>query len=245
MTKLPLFKYTTCLVAGFILAKSTVWADSPVSESPVQSLEVLAEQVNQALVDHYTAIERFEDVAIETITPDNRLQLDRCDGDLQVKTPNHYSGGRVTTQVACEGDSNQWSLYVVNHVNLYAEVLVARTPVLRGQIISDNDLELVLEDVSMLNHGYLTAADDAVGMETKRSLNTGDQIRAQWLLAPRAVKRGEKVTLIAHSAQVAVETTATALSDGRMGEQIRVRNDRSDRVVRATVSGTREVSIAL
>ena len=249
MTKLPLLNKTLFLMLGILLLSSISQVhaaeENAGNNRRGQSMTELAEQVNKALINHYTAIDRFDDVSVTTDTPDARLKLDFCDGELAIKSPSNYSGGRITSHVKCTGNSTHWSLYVVSQVQLFAQVLVANTPLFRGDIIDLNDVDLALEDVSRLNNGYLSDNSIAIGKKLKRSLQTGDQIRAQWLLEPQAIKRGEKVTIIAKSANVAVETLGTALADGRLGDQIRVRNDRSDRVIRAVVSGERKVSITL
>ena len=210
-----------------------------------QSLTDVADAVKHKLMNHYLADERFADVQITTNTPDSRLRLAACDEPLTIVPPSTLNGGRVTSQAACRSDSVQWSVFVISQVQLMAEVVVARVPLLRGLPIERDDLTVVLSDVTRLGQGFFSSADDIEGMEPRRSINTGDQIKAQWLVAPKAVKRGERVTIIARSAQVAVEATGTALSDGRLGDQIRVRNERSDRIVKGVVSADRVVSINL
>lgn len=210
-----------------------------------QSLPELSSVVNQHLLDIYLSDDRYTDVQIHTNTPDARLRLAKCDLPLSISAPNNRMGGRVTTQVSCQSPDIQWSVYVISQVKLMANVVVARTPILRGQSITKADVELATADVTKLTRGFYAQVEDVIGMEPRRSLSPGNQIRAQWLAAPKAIKRGERVTIVASSAMVAVEATGTALSDGRLGEQIRVRNERSDRVVKGTVSGDKLVSINL
>lgn len=237
---IPLARYATACV----VVMSASFAGANV-DSERQSLPELADAVQQRLLDHYLADQRFADVQITTNTPDARLRLVKCDQPLTITPPQNSAGGRVTSQVACRSATTQWSVYVVSQVQLMAQVVVARVPLLRGQAISQDDVSVVVSDVTRLGQGFYSVADDIVGMEPKRSINPGDQIRAQWLVAPKAIKRGQRVTIIAKSATVAVEASGTALSDGRLGDQIRVRNERSDRVVKGVVSADRVITIAL
>lgn len=209
------------------------------------SLTEISDRVTNVLLDHYLASDRYADVEVNTQAPDARLRLAKCSEPLIISLPHNPSGGRVTSQVACRANDTQWSIYVISQVKLLAQVVVARTPLLRGQAIRADDVQMAVADVTRLSQGFYSAAEDVIGMEPRRSINPGDQLRVQWLVAPKAVKRGERVTLVAKSSAVAVETVGTALSDGRMGEQIRVRNERSDRIVKGTVSGDKLVSINL
>ncbi|WP_317931623.1 flagellar basal body P-ring formation chaperone FlgA [Halioxenophilus sp. WMMB6] len=249
MAKIPLgakdlFRWT--LLAGLAMCHPLVLAEPATdATAELQSMQKLADQVTFTLEEHYTSVARFDEVRVQTNLPDSRLQLPACDGQLRIDAPDNYRGGRVTTQVHCDGNLSHWSLYFISEVKLLAQVVVARAPLRKGELIAEADLELALKDVSLLGQGYITDSGDVAGQELRRGINTGDELRAQWLIAPKAVKRGDRVTIIASSKQVAVEATGTALADGRIGEQIRVRNDRSERVVRATVSKAGVVNIPL
>ncbi len=245
MAKIPQQLGNLALRLGTVLALAATLSGYAVADSQWQPLTSIADAVKLKLMDHYLADERFADVQITTKAPDARLRLAKCDLPLTITPPNTLNGGRVTSQAACRSDKVQWSVFVISQVQLMAEVVVARVPLLRGQTIVIDDLSVVVTDVTRLGQGFYASAEDITGMEPRRSINTGDQIRAQWLVAPKAVKRGERVTIIAKSAQVAVEASGTALSDGRLGDQIRVRNERSERVVKGIVSADKVVTINL
>jgi len=57
------------------------------------------------------------------------------------------------------------------------------------------------------------------------------------------VTRGDTVMLASSQGHVRVTTQAVALSDGVYGEQIEVRNPRSDRVLTAWVTGRGTVTV--
>jgi len=246
MAKLPAAIRRMMAQSACLLSLLTVGlgADADDSEARWQSLVEVTNAVQQNLEDYFLAQGRYAEVSVRTSSPDNRLKLAECSQPLSISLPNAAAGGRVTSQVVCQSDLAQWSIYVISQVQLMAEVVVARVPLLRGQAIAADDLGVAIADVSRLSQGYFTLADDIIGMEPRRSINTGEQIRAQWLIAPKAVKRGERVTIIASSESISVATAGTALTDGRLGEQIRVRNDRSDRVVKGVVSDDKTVSIS-
>lgn len=245
MAKRPALKLKLSRWWFALILPGMITGNAFAEQTTYQPVEDISQLVHQQLMNHYQASGRFAEIQINTKTPDPRLRLARCDQPLFIEAANTLNSGRITTQVACNGRSSQWSVYVGSEVTLMTEVVVARTPLFKGQVISAEDLDIALAPVTHLNNGYMPDIADILGRELKRSVKTGDQLRAQWLVAPRAIKRGERVVIVASSNQVAVETAGTALSDGRLGEQIRVKNDRSKRIISATVEAEGLVSVRL
>jgi flagella basal body P-ring formation protein FlgA len=60
-----------------------------------------------------------------------------------------------------------------------------------------------------------------------------------------AIRKGDQVVITARSGTVSVRMPGEALSDGVIGKQISVRNQRSNRVIRARVVGPGQVEVAL
>lgn len=66
------------------------------------------------------------------------------------------------------------------------------------------------------------SADDASGMETRRSLRAGSVIRTMDVIPPRVVRRGETVGLIIKGRNFSVTGTGRALADAGQGDTVRV-----------------------
>ena len=139
---------------------------------------------------------------------------------------------RVTLYVAC---GNDWSIYVPVDLDVYRPVVVATRPLATGDVVSAGDIDMTSLDVGRLSGTYLTAPDDAVGMGVKRPIMAGRPLLAQQLEPPLLIHRGEAVIITAEADALAVKMTGTALTDGHRGEQIRVRNQATSRIVEARV----------
>jgi flagella basal body P-ring formation protein FlgA len=63
--------------------------------------------------------------------------------------------------------------------------------------------------------------------------------------APLVIKRGDTVSMEANIGGITVKTSGTAISDGRIGQQIRVKNNQSARVINAKVIGSGQVQSVL
>ncbi|HET8710202.1 MAG TPA: flagellar basal body P-ring formation chaperone FlgA [Spongiibacteraceae bacterium] len=149
---------------------------------------------------------------------------------------------RVTLLVAC---GKEWSIYLPVDLDVYRPVVVALKPLATGSIVNADDVQLSTLNVSQLIGAYITTLDEAVGMSVKRPIAQGRPIVSQQLDQPILVRRGESVVISAESGDLAVKMSGVAMSDGRRGEQIRVKNQTSSRVVDARVVAPGQVTVPM
>ena len=100
-------------------------------------------------------------------------------------------------------------------------------------------------DVGLLNQGYLTALKQALGKKLTRPLQPDHVIAPTHVQIAEAIRKGDQVVISARSGGMSVRMPGEALSDGIIGKQISVRNQRSNRVVRARVVGPGQVEVAM
>ncbi|HCF2924651.1 TPA: flagellar basal body P-ring formation protein FlgA [Pseudomonas aeruginosa] len=158
---------------------------------------------------------------------DPRLRLAECDRDLTLSQESPAQPiGRVTVRISCEG-SAPWTIFMPAQVKLFRQVVVAVQPLKRAHVLEDADIALVERDVGLLTQGYLTDPARVVGQKLRRPV-VNDQ-----------------VVILARTATINVKMPGEALSDGAPGQQIRVRNLRSQRIIKARViePGTVEVNM--
>jgi len=149
---------------------------------------------------------------------------------------------RVMLQVAC---GNDWSIYVPIDLDVLRPVVVALKPLASGSVVAASDVELSALDVGQISGTYLTALEEVVGMGVKRPLAPGRPILAQQLEQPLLIRRGESVVISAQSGDLAVKMTGTAMTDGRRGELIRIKNQTSSRIIDARVTGPGQVVVPM
>lgn len=182
-------------------------------------------------------------IEIELANLDPRLQIPACalplQSELRSQNPN---GGRVTVRVSCPGDA-PWTRHIAASVNIYRQVIVARSALSRGSILSPADLSTEEYNISQLRGRIYQNPEELIGMELQRSLSAGTALTDAVIQEPVLVQRGETVVLTATRGNVSIRQTATAMQDGRKGQQISVRNVRSDRVIQAIVTGTGEADV--
>lgn len=176
---------------------------------------------------------------------DPRLDLAKCDQALAFKLQDlSGNGGNINVQLSCPGLS-RWTILVPTQAIVYRPMAVASRNLQRGELVSDSDIEVSVLDASQYRQGYTSNPEDIVGKEIKHPLSKGDAFRESLLDAPLAIRRGDEVSVEALAGSIRVDTTGTAVSDGRIGQKIRVKNNQSAKILSATVIGAGKVQSIL
>ncbi|MBA6046795.1 flagellar basal body P-ring formation chaperone FlgA [Pseudomonas lactis] len=176
---------------------------------------------------------------------DPRLRMPMCDKELTATLESPAQPiGRVTVKVRCEGAS-PWTVFVPAQVKLYRDVVVVARPLKRTGIIGYDDVALRERDISLINQGYLTSLDQAVGQKLTRPVVTDQVLTLVHLEQAEVIRKGDQVVISASSGGLNVRMPGEALSNGGMSEQIRVKNLNSNRVIKARVTAPGQVEVAL
>ena len=182
---------------------------------------------------------------IEINRLDPRLRLPVCDKDLTTTLESPAEPiGRVTLRVRCDG-SSPWTIFVPAQVRLYREVVTATRPLKRASVIGEYDVTLAERDVGLLNHGYLTSVQQAIGQKLTRPVRPDQELTPVYVEQAEVIRRGDQVVISAKTGTINVRMPGEALSDGALGRQINVRNQRSQRIIKARVTGPGQVEVAM
>lgn len=197
-------------------------------------------------VEDYLATSHTEGrYQIQVNNLDPRLRLAHCDKELTATLESPAQPlGRVTVRVRCEG-SAPWTIFVPAQVKLFRDVVTLTRPLKRGTLIGYDDVTLRERDISLINQGYLTATELAVGQKLLRPVVSDQVLTLTHLEQAAAVRKGDQVVINASSGTLSVKMPGEALSDGGLSEQIRVKNLNSKRVIKARITGPGQVEVAL
>lgn len=143
---------------------------------------------------------------------------------------------RISYDVSCPG-SQGWHLSVPVHADVYVPVVMVNGVVERGEVLDESQLVLKKYNLSTAHGELLTRLDQALGLTSKRTLRPGKPVMASQLEMPELVKRDQNVTLESQMGGITAQTGAVALKNGRKGDTIKVRNESSQRIVSAIVTG--------
>jgi len=191
--------------------------------------EEIRQQIKQFLTEKTRELD-FEETHIEVGHIDNRLKLTACDNDLEVILGNSRLPGNLSLAVQCN-TGKSWKIYLQASVNAYQAIYVARSAITRGSRFNDADLMLEKRNITSLNGNYLTDPAHIKEHVARRAIRKGEILKPFMLVKSKLVKRGEQVTLIAETAGIKVRMMGKALNDATAGQQVRVKNNNSKRIV--------------
>jgi flagella basal body P-ring formation protein FlgA len=85
----------------------------------------------------------------------------------------------------------------------------------------------------------------AIGLTAGRPISSGAVITNQFLVAAKAVQRGQSVTLVADLGGMSVRTAGRALADGLVNQRVKVQNLSSGKIVEGIARSDQVVEIIL
>ena len=152
--------------------------------------------------------------------------------------------GNTTVSVACT-DQDSWNIYISARIDVFGPVLISRHPLTRGTPLQDSDFERVERNLADLPYGYYTDSEALLGMLAKRTIAAATVMTPQMLQAPKLIRRGERVTLVAETRTLKIRTIGKALSDGKAGELVRIQSEGSNKVINGVVVSQGVVKVTL
>lgn len=168
-----------------------------------------------------------------------------CAAPLAIETREPLQpSARLNLRVSCD-EGSSWSIYLPIDLTIYRPVVIAVKPLTHGATVTADDVRLSEINVTQITGQYLSSLDEAIGKDVKRSVASGSPILEPQLEAPLLVRRGESIVISAASDIVAVKVSGIALTDGRLGEQIRIKNLSSTRIVQAKIVGPGQAEVPM
>ena len=230
---------------------SAAQAGNGEQQAVFEDIDQIRQQVGAFLRTHYIdesnadANISADNVNIAVGRLDPRLRLKSCDNPLTFELQDNGNyGGNVAVRTRCEG-SVLWSIFVQAQVTISMSITVAKHNLARGTVLQADDLETRMVNTSILREDYVLNPSRVIGKELSRPISKGNAVRLANLLEPKVIKRGDAVIVEAKSGLIYVSTPGTALTDGKLGQQIRVRNERSKQEINVEVVGPGRVRVIL
>lgn len=185
-----------------------------------------------------------------TVPPLGDFELDGIDPasiriDLSTRARGRLDGS-VAVNVLISNDSVVLKRGVVTaQVEASTSVWVAARELPRGARVSESDLRLQQIDTRSLPTGATSNLDELVGLQLRRSMREGAVLRTRYLEPVTLVERGEIVRLVLRYAGLEIVGKGRAVTDGALGQQIRVVNTDSRREVMGRVEKDGSIYVEL
>lgn len=221
-----LFGLLTIFFSNFVSAET---------QNPLDQVQHTAEEYVKTIIDQPPKGQ----LTVKAANLDSRLKLTRCAAPLDASIPGKQSlSGNVTVLVRCPTDG--WQVYVPVQTRLLLPRVVAVKPLARGVVLSAADLDVRLVQARFQRGILFDTPEQIIGSKVKRNVKIGEAIEGNDICL---VCRNDAVLIKAGRSGLNVITKGTALSDGSLGEQIRVQNSKSKRVIDGVITGVGEVTV--
>ncbi|KFK95352.1 flagellar basal body P-ring biosynthesis protein FlgA [Serratia sp. Ag1] len=211
------------------------------------SADTARKQIHASVVASATAAVKQEgksrnwpeyQVKMNVFIPAEATQYAACSHPPTISMPggDRIDLNRMRFDVRCD-DSGGWNVAVTVKPDIYLPVVIAKTSLPRGHVITPSDVKIKKHNISNNRGGFVTNPDEIMGLTVKRNLRELQPISLTQLEGPVLVERGQSVVMIASHNGIEARTMGVAMKKGRKGEVIKVKNSSSGREVSAIVDG--------
>lgn len=196
---------------------------------PHQSLE---SKVHEHLKQK--ADQNLFNIKIEINPISSRLKLLYCKTGVELfDNAPEKRVGRMTIGLSCQ--QPEWRLYVTATIDGDLEVVRSSRPILKGAIISQKDVELIKVPYKQARHKAMHNLQRVIGMRAKRAIPSHQIMMVNLLLPPYLVFKDQPIKIISETSGIRVETNGIALQSGTNREQIPVRNQNSQKIIKGII----------
>ncbi|MEK9711535.1 MAG: flagellar basal body P-ring formation chaperone FlgA [Thalassolituus sp.] len=178
-----------------------------------------------------------ERTSTEVVFPSlsSEYRLPDCNSAPEINVVRHLQPGRNGIEVSCSQPF--WRQSVAVELQIYKNVVTVDGTILRDTVISADQLRLSRMDTTGLHQGFFDSIEDVAGTLSRRTLRQGTPVTPDMLDQPDLIERGQPLVIRLNRPGIKIEIKGEALSDGHLGEGIRVRNVQSGAIVFAEVIG--------
>ncbi|AUI85564.1 flagella basal body P-ring formation protein FlgA [Vibrio azureus] len=205
------------------------------SENQLNEIKMAAEQHILSTVEQPLG----GSLSVNAADIDSRIKATDCPEGL-VTSASSTSSTRSNINVLVECPADNWKVYVPVRISASVPMLVATRQLARGDIIQSSDVEMSMIELQRFRKDGFSKDTQVIGAKLKRNVRLGDVVERNDVCV---VCRNEKVTIKATKGGMTITTQGTALQDGSSGEQVRVKNDKSQRIIEGTVTNIAEITI--
>ncbi|OGC06729.1 flagella basal body P-ring formation protein FlgA [candidate division WOR-1 bacterium RIFOXYD2_FULL_36_8] len=178
--------------------------------------------------------------------------MDICDGreNIEITIPEDYKLSKIMTHMIIPFvvSSNKVDLgkeYLQVDIGIFKNIVVAKKKIMKGSIVSAEDIGLENKNVSSLQQNYYASMKDVLTKVAKGNISEGAILYSWMLKLKPVIAKGEKVTILVPVETLLVEAFGIALEDGQTGDIIKVKRDNSKETFNAVVLNNGVVKVSL
>ncbi|MGN0903205.1 MAG: flagellar basal body P-ring formation chaperone FlgA [Succinivibrio sp.] len=170
----------------------------------------------------------------------NRDYKGRCSGYLTAELHGREVKKSNIVIITCSQKNNQYVLHVPVTVTVERAIYSASVNIHKNSVVTENMVEKNFSGENLTSTAAVTNLASIVGSKARRDIRQGEILKQSDFCT---IAKGDSVTIEAKRNGLEIKTAGTALEEGRIGDHIQVRNNKSKKNIRAVVTGPSTVQV--
>ena len=204
--------------------KSNTTAYQPLDEIHQLVTNHVKQKIDQKIFD--------ASIQLRKLTPELKIPLCKSNLELLDKDLSNIAG-RMTISVFCR--QPKWRVFVPVTVEGKQPVVMTTHGILKRAVIKEGDVKQVLLNYKRIPSGGMVDVSKVVGMRTKKAIAPNTVIKVRDLQPPYWVFKNKQVNIITRIGGIEVKTRGTALESAVADEQVPIRNNTSEKIIKGIV----------
>ena len=208
----------------------------------------LKNQIQNIIHEELIAIEKvnhlkFHKIEIIPVIPKSLNFFKGCNNiDLQnTQQKNESYTGTLIRVISCKDSNPQFKMNIKIKVKIWMNVIAAKNYLNKNHVIKADDL--IFKNILILkDNDFFTNKDKLLNRKLSRSISKGKKITSRTLYPNWAIKKGDVILIEAATKKLKVTAKGQALQNGHIGEQIKVKNLESGKIISASVKNKSKVN---
>lgn len=194
-----------------------------------------------AIEEIKTAINKYLETAqgrysLKEVFLSSKLYVPLEISNLEARLDSVIGLGRATFGIEARTRDGQKQFFKVDaQVEEWKDVPIVKAPIQRGSIVSQDDIGMARLNVAIIPKDAILQETNLIGLRTNQALGSGELFRRDRLEVPPVVQSGAKVIMLYEKQNLKVTASGVALQEGITGQTIKIKNERSKKVVEARV----------
>lgn len=176
------------------------------------------------------------DQQIAITLPQGSHRLALCTKPLEITRRDNrlYPAGRLRFHVQCS-DSTPWSVNAQANVDLVVPMVYVTRTIAKDSLLTAEDLMTKPTNLATINRDFISRPNSVLGQRALRQVRNGQLLSPERVSHPFIITKGDSVMIEAVGDRFSTSMLGTALDNGYLNQQIRVRNISSGKSIRAVV----------
>lgn len=125
----------------------------------------------------------------------------------------------------------------------YVEIPVLNKQVNYGEVITESDVMNIRSKIHKIKSGYVKSSENLIGMQAKKSLLAGVQIKETDITKPFVVHENDLVMMVYQNDHLKLKTNGIAMASGAIDEVIKLKNSTTGTIVYGRIKAPNLVQV--